>query len=167
MQRLHSLLTTQEYGGLHDELARAELAGEISEFCALNFQAVLAVVEGSELASNYLEMAEAVASSPYELAVIAETLAAYELLQGNPLAAAERCLLALDHVCQTEGLWSNLLIALYRLGEVDTIDAALRCFTQLDEEYTARLVGLLASDPQLRDVRARPAFRALLDRRAG
>jgi hypothetical protein len=166
MQSLDALLKARRYEEFRDELVRAEIAGQISEFYALNFQAILAVVEGSEFASDYLEMAAAVASSPYELAVIAENHAAYDLLQGNPLAAAEHCLAILDHVYQTEGLWNNLLIALYRLGEVDTIDATLRSFAKLDDDCTARLVGLLSTEPDLHGVRARPAFKELLDRRA-
>jgi hypothetical protein len=156
-------LKTHRYAEFRHELARAELAGEISEFYALSFQAVLAMAEGSELAADYLEMAEAVASSPYERAVIAEDRAAYDLLHDNPSTAAERCLTTLDHVHQTEGLWVNLLIALHRLGKVDTIDATLRCLTRLDGECTTRIVGLLSTDPDLRDVRARPAFQQLLD----
>jgi hypothetical protein len=166
METLHTALRARRYDAFRDELARAELAGEISEFYALNYQAILAVVERSEFASNYLEMARAAASSPYELAVIAENRAAHDLLQGDPLAAATHCLATLDHVHQTEGLWNNLLIALYRLGEVEAIDATLRSFTQLNDECTARLVRLLSSEPELREVRARPAFKELLVRRA-
>src|SRR5580765_6432283 len=67
-QRLHIYLKTHQHAEFRHELARAELSGEISEFYALSFQAVLAMAEGSELATEYLEMAEAVASSPYERA---------------------------------------------------------------------------------------------------
>lgn len=165
MQKLHALLKARRYEQFRDELARAETAREISEFYAVNFQAILAVVEGSEFANDYLEMAEAVASSPYELAVSAENRAAYDLLQGNPFAAAEHCLAILD-VYQTEGLWNNLLIALYRLGDIETIDATLQSFIHLNDECTARLVGLLSSDPDLCDVRARPAFQELLNKHA-
>ncbi|HEX3766219.1 MAG TPA: hypothetical protein VHW23_46320 [Kofleriaceae bacterium] len=161
-QRLHTYLKQCRYAEFRHALARAELDGEISEFYALSFQAVLAMAEGSELAADYLEMAEAVASSPYEQAVIAEDRAAYDLLHDNPSAAAERCLATLDRVHQTEGLWVHLLIALYRLGKVETIDATLRCLTQLDGECTTRIVGLLSTDPDLHDVRARPAFQQLL-----
>jgi hypothetical protein len=164
MQQLHSFMKACRYEELRDELARAEMAGEISEFYALHFRATLAVAEGSEFASDYLEMAEEAASSLHEQAMIAETLAVYELLHGNPFAAAERCLATLDHVCQTEGLWSNLLIALYRLGDVETIDAALQSFALLDDECTSRLVKLLSANPDLRDVHVRPAFRALLNK---
>src|ERR1041384_2604142 len=152
----------RQYDEFRVELARAELAHEISEFYALSFQAILAVTEGAEFARDYLEMAEAVASSPYELAIVAEGRAAYDLLRGNPFAAAERCLATLEHVHQTEGLWIKLLIALCRLGDTETIDATLRKFAELNDECTARLVGLLSSEPGLRDIHARPAFQQLL-----
>jgi len=67
---------------------------------------------------------------------------------------------------QTEGLWIKLLVALHRLGEVETIDATLRGFARLHHEETAHLVRLLASEPELHAVRARAACRPLLDRRA-
>jgi len=162
MQRLQLYLRTRRYDEFRGELARAEIAEELSEFYVLNYQATLAVAEGSGFAGEYLEMAEMVASSPYELAVIAETRAAYDLRQGNPVIAAERCLTTLEHVHQTEGLWTHLLIALLHLGEVETIDATLQRFTQLNDECTARLVGVLSSEPGLHDVRARPAFQQLL-----
>lgn len=165
-QRLHMYLKTRRYAEFRHELARAELGGEISEFYALSFQAVLAMAEGSELAAEYLEMAEAVASSPYEQAVIAEDRAAYDLLHDDPSAAAERCLATLDRIHQTEGLWVHLLIALHRLGKDETIDAALRRLTRLDGEGTTRIVGRLSTDPDLRDVRARPAFQQLLGKHA-
>jgi hypothetical protein len=95
---------------LRGELLRAELAGEISEFHALNFQAILAMAEDSGHAGDYLEMAEAIASSPHEQAIVAEHRTTYDLLQGDPLTAARRCLSALEHVCQTEALWRNLLV---------------------------------------------------------
>lgn len=161
-QRLHTHLKQGRYAAFRHELARAELDGEISEFYALSFQAVLAMAEDSEHAADYLEMAEAVASSPYEQAIIAEDRAAYDLLHDDPSAAAERCLATLDRVHQTEGLWVNLLIALYRLGQVETIDATLRRLTRLDGECTTRIVGRLSTDPDLCDVRARPAFQQLL-----
>jgi hypothetical protein len=168
MQQLGVLLDTGRHDELRYELARAELAGHISEFHALNFHAILAVTEGSTSASDYLEMAEAAAASPYELAVIAETRAAYDLRQGNPFAAAERCLATMDHICQTEGLWIRLLIALDHLGELDTIDATLRSFMQLDDECTARIIRSMSCEPELGRIRAREAFRQLIDkRRAG
>lgn len=162
LQRIEHKLRARRHDEVRDELARAELSGELSEFHALNFQAILAAAEGSEFAWEYLEMAEAVASTPFERAVIAETRAAHDLRQGNPVTAAQRCLVTLEHVHQTEGLWLHLLLALSRLGEVETIDAALQRFTQLDDECTARLVGVLSSEPGLREVCARPAFQRLL-----
>jgi hypothetical protein len=154
------------YEEFRSELTRAELAGEISELQALSLQAILAMAEESELASDYLEMAEVVATSPEELAIVAENWSTYELLHGEPLAAAHRCLSALDHVYQTEGLWRNLMIALYQLGDMETLDAMLRRFAGLDDELTTRLVKTLCDQPILREVHARPAFRELLDRRA-
>lgn len=46
---------------------------------------MLAMAEGSELAGDYLEMAEAAASQPGERAVIAEHRVAYALLRGDSL----------------------------------------------------------------------------------
>jgi hypothetical protein len=166
IQRLHVLLKTSRYAELRAELARAELARELPELYALSFHAVLAMAEGSGLAGDYLEMAEAAAASPYELAVIAEHLATYDLLRGDPVGAAARCVVTLERGHQTEGLWIKLLLALHRLGEVETIDAMLRGFARLPHEDTAHLVTLLASEPELHAVRARTACRPLLDRRA-
>jgi type II secretory pathway predicted ATPase ExeA len=164
MQRLDLLLKRRHYEEFRDELARAELAGDVSEFYALSSRAALAILEGTELASDYLDMAEAVASSPHERAVVAEQRAARDLLRGDALAAAARCLATLDDIGQTEGLWSHLLIALHRLGEVEAIDATLRSFARLDDECAIRLVRLLASEPDLREVHTRPAFRELQER---
>jgi hypothetical protein len=166
VQALRLLLAAGRSEACRDELARAELAGEISEFHALSLHTSLAIAERSELASDYLEMAEAVAASPYEHALLAEHRAAYDLLHDDPLRAAQRCLATLDHGCQTEGLWIKLLVALHRLGQVETIDAALRGFDRLSRECTSRLVSLLSSEPELGDIRTRPACRQLLDRRA-
>jgi hypothetical protein len=166
MRTLHDLLKASRYSEFRDQLGRAELFGDISEFHGLNFRAILAVLEGSEHAADYLDMAEAAARSPYERAVVAENRAARDLLCGNPMEAAERCLTTLDHICQTEGLWNNLIVALYRLGEVETVDATLRSFMQLNPECSKRLVGLLSSEPDLQEVRARPAFKELVRSRA-
>jgi hypothetical protein len=98
---------------LHRALARAELSGEISEFEALSFQAILAMAEGSEFAIDYLEMADAVAASPHERALVAETQGTYERLREQPPG----------HAARTECLWNNLLLALCRVGSLDTITA--------------------------------------------
>ena len=98
---------------LHRELARAELSGEISELEALGLQAILAMAAGSEFAVDYLEMADAVASSPQELALTARTRAMCELLRDH----------LPDPAARAECLWSNLLFALSRVGNRDSIDA--------------------------------------------
>jgi hypothetical protein len=104
LQRFKVLLEMHRYEELRDELARAELAEEILELHVLSFQAILAAAEGSESASDYLEMAEAVATSPSEFAVVAETVAVCELLRANRGAAAKCCLATLDHRGQADGL---------------------------------------------------------------
>jgi hypothetical protein len=73
---------TRRSGECCEELLRAELAGELSEFEALRRQAVLAMAEGSALAIEYLEMAEAAAASPEERALVAEHRVACALLRG-------------------------------------------------------------------------------------
>jgi hypothetical protein len=105
---------------LHGEVARAELAGRISELHALGFHAILAMAEGSEFASDYLDMAELVASSPCERAAAAEWRATHDWLQANPLAVTE-CCHAIGHHDRTVALGNDLLIALCRLGERETI----------------------------------------------
>jgi hypothetical protein len=108
------------------ELACAEAEGEISDFIALSLMAVLAISEHSEFASDYLEMAKAVASSPGELAAITEARRAYDWLVANPCAAAE-CLAAaigpaavvVDDGPSTD-LWTGLMATLRRLGETET-----------------------------------------------
>ena len=65
---------------LERRLARAELDGEISEFCSLSLRSVVAMLEGSEFAADYLGMAEAVAVSPHERAFVTSTRLLYDLL---------------------------------------------------------------------------------------
>jgi hypothetical protein len=101
----------------------------VSEFYALSYQAILALTEGSEFASDYLEMAEAAASSPYELVIVAENWTTYDLLQDSQRAAIERCLATLDHLDENERLWRDLLVAVCRLGDIETIEATLRSLT--------------------------------------
>jgi hypothetical protein len=105
---------------LHRELVRAELAGEISEFWALNLQAILAISERSRFARDYLDMAEAVASSSRELAIIAEARRAYDWLQANPLAANSYLEEALHRDDRAMDLWHRLMIELSRLGEMES-----------------------------------------------
>jgi len=147
------------------ELARAEAANELSEFYVLSFHAIASMIDGSEFAQDYLEMAEAVASSPCERALAAENWAAYELQKGDLGSAADRCLTALESLDQTAGLWKNLLLALDGLGQVATIDFVLRRFARLRDKRTAELVQSLATQPALGRIHARPAFRDLVVRR--
>jgi hypothetical protein len=104
---------------LQSYLARAELLGEISEFCALCMQALLAMSEESEFAEEYLEMAETVASSPLERGIVAETRMVYDWLQTQPFAAAERIQTTLVRDCQAVAGWNELVAALCRAGELE------------------------------------------------
>jgi hypothetical protein len=136
----------------HGEILQAELAGEISEFQSLNLQAILTMAEDSELTGDYLEMAEAIASSPHERAIVKEIRTTYDLLHSEPLTAARRCLIALEPSCQTEGLWRSLLIALGCVGDAETIDAVLSGLARLHDEAITRLVEFLSSQPRFRDL---------------
>jgi hypothetical protein len=96
---------------LRAELLRAEMAGELSEFHALGFQAVLAMAEGNACVDDYLEMAEAVAVEEYELAIVAGIRATRDRVQhfvvpGHSQAFGE----------QAAVLWQSLLIALANLA---------------------------------------------------
>jgi hypothetical protein len=163
VQRLHRLLKTRQYERFREELRQSEAAGELPEFYVLDFQAIVAMIEGTDLVNDYLEMAEAVAASPHEVAIVAEHRAAYGLLRGDPHSAVERCLATLDHDDRSGGLWTNLPVTPGHLGEVETIDAALQRFAPLDEECASRLLRLLSSEPELWEVHARPASRDLLE----
>ena len=84
------------------EITQAELEGSISEFYALNFRAILGMIEESseEFVNHYLGMAELVASSPFELTIITENRSIYSSLQADSLTAAERCLACIERLCQ-------------------------------------------------------------------
>ncbi len=144
-RKLHDLLESSQYDAYRSELARAEVDGELSEFYALSYQAILAMTEGSELASDYLEMAEAAAASPYELVVAAENRTTYDLLEDTPRAAIERCLATLDNLDQNEHLWRDLLMAVCRLGDIDSIETTLRNLTE--HGYALRPATSGASPP--------------------
>jgi hypothetical protein len=145
LQRLYEFLSASRYDEFRDGLARAESEGELPEFYALSFHALLAMSERSELASDYLEMAEAVASSPYEKVIVAENRITYEVMQDSPRAAAERCRATLAHLQHNEHLWKDLLSALCRLGNMESIEATLRGLTEQD--YSA-LRARSASPPR-------------------
>jgi hypothetical protein len=107
------------YSHIHRELARAELVGTISEFQALSLQAVLAIAEESEFALEYLDMAEAVAGSPIELAALSGWRATFEWLQANPISHAE-CLGATSSQDESFAIDAELLIELCCAGAADS-----------------------------------------------
>jgi hypothetical protein len=85
----HERRNSLNYNALHGEVARVELRGEISEFHALNLRAILAIMEGSEFASDYLEMAESVASSDRERTIVASTRTACERIRAHRSTVTE------------------------------------------------------------------------------
>jgi hypothetical protein len=104
---------------LQSHLARAELLGEISEFCALCMQALLAMSEESEFAEDYLEMAVDVASSPLERAIVAEMRMAYDWLQAHPQATSESIQATLVHDCSAMAPWNELVTTLCQAGKLE------------------------------------------------
>ena len=93
--------------GLRNELLRAEMAGELSEFHAISFQAILAIAEGSDAADDYLEMAEAVAVADREFAVVAGIRATRDHIQGSFITGHSRA--SSDQVAK---LWRSVVVAL-------------------------------------------------------
>ncbi len=73
-------------------LTRAEAVGALSEFHALCFQGVLAMAEGSDFAHDYLEMADAVAVSPQERAVVVGLRTAYEQMASTQAGGSPWCM---------------------------------------------------------------------------
>jgi hypothetical protein len=100
VQRLHGLLQQARYAEFRAELARAELSRTLSELWVLSFHALLAILERSGFAPDYLEMAEVVAASPWEHAFLAEVWASHEMSQGDRVAAVGRCLDTLGQLQQ-------------------------------------------------------------------
>lgn len=156
-RRLRALIRQGQFQRCRHELAHAELAGRVTEFQALSLHARLAIAEKAGPACDYLEMAEAVASTTTERATIAELRASHQLLAGEPERAVEYCLAALDRGDETIELWIPLLIALARLGDLDSVDAALHSLTQLDGAGAVGLARALAAEPELRGVLDRVA----------
>jgi hypothetical protein len=107
------------YSHIHRELARAELVGTISEFQALSLQAILAIAEESEFANEYLDMAEAVAVSPIELAAISGWRTTSEWLQANSISHAE-CLDATSSQDEALAIDAELLIELCCVAATDS-----------------------------------------------
>jgi len=145
MQRLHILLTEYRFFEFREELESAELAGEISEFCALTCQAILAIVEGSEFANDYLEMAEAVVSSPCELTTTTESLATYDSSQRNASTAVDRCLAALDHTFRLRSL-EQPIFKPYRLHQVEMIDVVLQSLRSKATKTPGYAGGFIAAE---------------------
>ena len=109
-----------QHDDIHREVVRAELAGELSEFCALNVQALLAISERSEYAADYLDMAEAVASSPGEHAIVVEARQAHAWIQSDPVAATIHLQVALSDDDRAMDLCNRLMIELCHLGHAQT-----------------------------------------------
>lgn len=103
---------------MYDHLSELEITGEISEFSALCLHAVLASSAAGEVASEYLEMAEAVASSPDERAIGADIRAAFDWLQANPSSTTESVQTILVQRCHASALWNELTLALCQLWDV-------------------------------------------------
>ena len=93
---------------------------EISEFYGLCIQALLAITEGSRFATDYIEMAEAVAATRHEHAVVAETRIACEWLQDRSGVAPPWMHATLAQPCEDMAPWNEVLVALCRLGELET-----------------------------------------------
>jgi hypothetical protein len=137
VRRLRGSLRRRTVEQLRCEVADAELAGAIPEFCALMCHAALAMVEGSAFSSEYLEMAEAVAMSPRELIAVAANRALPGWTHDDPFAVAERCLTKLEGVYRADDLWQSQLVALCEGGDTRIVDALLGRFAQLDQERVA------------------------------
>lgn len=73
-------LTLDEF---QDELTRAELAGEISEFYALGVQAIFSLAYSSGFAPDYLGMAEFVIRNDSERAVMGQWRALQQLVEAD------------------------------------------------------------------------------------
>jgi hypothetical protein len=120
LRMLQEPTCTVKLDELHRYLARAERRGQISEFCALCLQALLAMSEESEFSIDYLEMTEAIASSSHQRAIAADTRIAHDWLQANQVRGIRSVQTLLVHDCQAVDLWDNLVSALCGLGETET-----------------------------------------------
>ncbi len=115
------------YRTLHRDLARAELAGEITEFQALIIQFILAASEDSDFSIDYLEMAAAVATSDRERVLVAGARDAHHRLHSRLPAAGAQLYSGPPGDGQPDGRWDRLLGALFRLGkEGDGVGSKLR-----------------------------------------
>jgi len=96
---------------LRSELLRAELAGELAEFNALSFHAILAMVEGGEGTDDYLDMAEAVAETERELAIVAGMRTTRDHLQRSVISGHSGA--SGDEAAE---LWRSVLLSLAQLA---------------------------------------------------
>lgn len=117
LRTLHEPAGSATHRGLHTYLTRAECDGELSELSALLIQALLAMSEESEFAVDYLDMADAVATTELERTIVAETRAARDWLVSHPAASPARIQATLVRDCEAMRLWNQLLVALCRLGD--------------------------------------------------
>lgn len=88
------LVEATSRAALIQELTRAELAGEISEFHALVLRAIVAMIEerDPDFVSSYLEMAGVVARTDHEVTMVVDMQSAYDSLSMTPQTAASYCL---------------------------------------------------------------------------
>ena len=107
------------------ELTRAELSGEISELCALSFQGVLAIVEGTPLVDDYLQMARSLALSTSEESLLRRIEVVHRLTQDSAPSAATQCIALIARLCSTPSLRHALSLALLSIGDQGAIDAVL------------------------------------------
>lgn len=105
-------------------------------------------------AEAFLEGALASARDEPERMVVQENRAALALMRGDAVAAATICADLLV-VRQTETLWTNLLIALDRLGETSIVDDLLGVIGRSGPDHMLRM---LAEDRDLTNLHSRPAF---------
>ena len=85
---------------LYQELTRAEIAGDISEFYALVMRAIVSMIEDQdpEDVISYLDMAGAVASTAHERAMVGDMRSSYDSLPARPQAAARQCLVWVERL---------------------------------------------------------------------
>jgi hypothetical protein len=94
------LVEATSHAALIQELTRAELAGEISEFHALVLRAIVGMIEerDPDFVSSYLEMAGVVASTDHEVAMVVDMKSTYDSLPMKSQAAASHCLVWVERL---------------------------------------------------------------------
>jgi hypothetical protein len=92
-----------------DELTRAELFGELPEFYVLIFRAILGMIEEMDLqfVIYYLDMAEVVATTEHELAIVQEVRVVHDSMSTDVPTTVERCLFSIERHCQICGLTAS------------------------------------------------------------